>query len=244
MFRTRNALTANKNARVSAGVFIVAMWRLWPLRIGTFGIGDEPGERRFLVDRGGSRRTSQIARPAAGDRDDSIVWRSCRATSGYCSSPGIDNGCPAYARHALGQAGDKLDSMKVLTYEAIVERGEVKLPETVRLLYTTGRFCDLKCSMRCITAVMASRTRSPMASSMSSFTSHFCRRHARRKRGAAMQSATERERRRIADDACDRPTWRSHSGNGRSVLMAALPRCSESIAGSPIRRGYRDCRGT
>jgi hypothetical protein len=32
-----------------------------------------------------------------------------------------------------GRAGDKLDSMKVLAYEAIVERGEVKLTETVRL---------------------------------------------------------------------------------------------------------------
>lgn len=32
-----------------------------------------------------------------------------------------------------GRAGDRLASMKVLTYEAIVERGEVKLPETVRL---------------------------------------------------------------------------------------------------------------
>jgi hypothetical protein len=36
-------------------------------------------------------------------------------------------------RRYSGRAGDKLDLMKVLTYEAIVERGEVKLPETVRL---------------------------------------------------------------------------------------------------------------
>jgi hypothetical protein len=32
-----------------------------------------------------------------------------------------------------GRAGDKLDFMKVLTYEAIVQRGEVKLSETVTL---------------------------------------------------------------------------------------------------------------
>jgi hypothetical protein len=31
------------------------------------------------------------------------------------------------------RAGDKLNLMKVLTYEAIVERGRVKLPESVRL---------------------------------------------------------------------------------------------------------------
>jgi hypothetical protein len=36
-------------------------------------------------------------------------------------------------RRYSGRASDKLDLMKVLTYEAIVERGEVKLPETVRL---------------------------------------------------------------------------------------------------------------
>ena len=30
-------------------------------------------------------------------------------------------------------AGDKLSAMKVLTYEGVVERGEVKLPKTVRL---------------------------------------------------------------------------------------------------------------
>jgi hypothetical protein len=38
-----------------------------------------------------------------------------------------------HERRDSGRAGDKLDSMKVLTYEAIVEHGEVKLPETVRL---------------------------------------------------------------------------------------------------------------
>lgn len=32
-----------------------------------------------------------------------------------------------------GRAGSKLNSMKVLTYEAVVERGQVKLPETVKL---------------------------------------------------------------------------------------------------------------
>lgn len=32
-----------------------------------------------------------------------------------------------------GRAGGKLNSMKVLTYEGLVERGEVKLPETVKL---------------------------------------------------------------------------------------------------------------
>ena len=36
-------------------------------------------------------------------------------------------------RALLGSSRCKLDSMKVLTYEAIVERGEVKLPESVRL---------------------------------------------------------------------------------------------------------------
>ncbi|HVE72491.1 MAG TPA: hypothetical protein VNI54_14095 [Thermoanaerobaculia bacterium] len=36
-------------------------------------------------------------------------------------------------RRYSARAGDKLVSMKVLTFEAIVERGEVKLPGTVRL---------------------------------------------------------------------------------------------------------------
>jgi hypothetical protein len=35
--------------------------------------------------------------------------------------------------HNSGHADDKLDSMKVLSYEAIVEHGEVKLRETVTL---------------------------------------------------------------------------------------------------------------
>jgi len=47
--------------------------------------------------------------------------------------PDMMDGEPSELGAVVRMAGDKLDSMKVLTYEAVVERGEVKLPQTVRL---------------------------------------------------------------------------------------------------------------